>query len=58
MANILRFLKKKKEDIITVIDSKLDIDDKAVFIGEGTEDEYQQQLVADKGMKGIFGLSN
>ena len=56
MANILKFLKKKKKDLKTVIDSKLDNDESAVFIGEGTTEEYEQQLVADKGLKGIFGL--
>lgn len=30
-------------------------DGNAVFFGEGTEQEYKDQLEEDKGFKGIFG---
>ncbi len=31
-------------------------DGKAVFLGEGTEEEFKHQQNEDKGIKGIFGL--
>lgn len=31
-------------------------DGKAVFLGEGTSEEFKEQENEDKGIKGIFGL--
>lgn len=31
-------------------------DGKAVFFGEGTHEEFEEQEKEDKGLKGIFGL--
>lgn len=31
-------------------------DGKAEFLGSGTEQEYNEQVKEDKGLKGIFGL--
>lgn len=33
-------------------------DGKAVFFGEGTEEEFKDLQEADKGLKGIFGLKS
>lgn len=33
-----------------------DEDQKAVFLGEGTQEEFEEQQREDKGFKGIFGL--
>jgi len=30
-------------------------DGKAEFLGEGTHDEFEEQVKEDKGLKGIFG---
>ena len=54
--NLKEFLTRKKKEIEIVIDSKLPDDDSAVFIGEGTEDEWNDQQVADKGLRGVFGI--
>lgn len=54
--NLKEFLTRKKKEIEIVIDSKLPDDDTAVFIGEGTDEEYEEQLIADKGLKGVFGI--
>ena len=57
MANILKqFLTRKKKEIQIIVNSKLPDNDSAVFIGEGTEEEYNEQLIADKGLAGIFGI--
>lgn len=32
-------------------------DGKAVFISEGLQKDYEEQILEDKGMKGIFGLT-
>lgn len=32
-----------------------DGDGKAVFLGEGTQEEYQEQVDEDKGFKHLFG---
>lgn len=53
---LLDFILKKKHEVEVVIDSIVEEDDKAVFIGEGTEDEYHDQVIADKGLAGIFGI--
>lgn len=61
---IKRIIKLSKKDPIALakltdaeIDKLPDIGDgKAVFFGEGTEQEFKQQQEEDKGFKGIFGL--
>lgn len=40
------------------IDSILDEDEKAVFFGEGTQQEYKDNELDKKGLKGIYGLGN
>lgn len=40
------------------IDSIPDEDEKAVFFGEGTQQEYKDNELDKKGLKGIFGLGN
>ena len=55
--NLKEFLTRKKKELEIVIeDIVADDDDTAVFIGEGTEDDYQDQLIADNGLAGIFGI--
>lgn len=56
MANILEFLTRKKKEIAIVIGDSDSRDDSTVFIGEGTEEEYNNQVIADKGLAGIFGI--
>ena len=57
MAKLLAFLRKKKKEIQIVLAKELEEeDDSAVWIGEGTEKEYEEQQIADKGLKGIFGI--
>jgi len=56
MAKLLAFLRKKKKEIQIVLAKELQEDDSAVWIGEGTEKEYEEQQIADKGLKGIFGI--
>lgn len=57
MANILEFLTRKKKEIeIVLADTLVPDDETTTFIGEGTEEEYNNQVVADKGLRGIFGL--
>lgn len=57
MANkLLDFLIGKKREVDIVLESVLPEDDTTTFIGEGTEEEYKKQVIADKGLAGIFGI--
>lgn len=50
---------QEKLDALTTeqIDAMPDMGDgKAVFLGEGSEEDYKEQEKEDKGLKGIFGL--
>lgn len=38
------------------IDALPDEDTRAVFISEGTHEDYEEQVKEDKGLKGIFGI--
>jgi hypothetical protein len=53
---LLEFLTRKKKELEIVIDSKLPEDDTAVWIGEGTVEEYEEQQTADRGLRGVFGI--
>lgn len=48
------------EDFMNLSDKQImdipDEDQKAVFLGEGTQEEFKEQQREDKGFKGIFGL--
>lgn len=46
-----------KESKILTLEEDIPLGDgKAVFLGEGTTEEFEEQERADKGFKGIFGL--
>lgn len=44
------------DKLMVDIDTIPDEETKAVFLGQGTVEEYEEQLKEDKGFKGIFGL--
>lgn len=56
MAKLLEFLTRKKKELEIVINDIKEDDDSSAFFGEGTDEEYNNQVVADKGLKGIFGI--
>lgn len=41
------------EEVLSIPESG---DGNAVFLGEGTQEEFEEQQKEDKGLKGIFGL--
>ena len=58
---IIKLSKKDPKAIEALTDNQIrDLPDagdgKAVFLGEGTHEEFLEQEKADKGIKGIFGL--
>lgn len=53
---LLDFILRKKHEVEVVIDSVLPEDETTTFIGEGTDQEYHDQVIADKGLAGIFGI--
>lgn len=50
---------KSLEDFMKLTDKQImdlpDEDQKVVFLGQGTEEEYNDMLEEDKGLKHIFG---
>lgn len=60
LRKIIKLSKKDPDEVERLLDSQVDglpdEDTKAVFLGQGTEDEYKEQEKQDKGLKGIFGL--
>ncbi len=56
MAKLLEFLTRKKKELEIVIEDIALDDETSAFFGEGTEEEYNNQVIADKGLKGVFGI--
>lgn len=59
--NLIRLSEAPKEAIDDAVKAMKEIaellgDGKAVFLGEGTSEEFKEQENSDKGIKGIFGL--
>jgi len=58
---ILDFILRKKHELAVVIDDSLagilPLEEvTTTFFGEGTDEEYNDQVIADKGLAGIFGI--
>lgn len=61
LKRLIALSKKDPQAIAALTDVQVDAlpdapDGKAVFIGQGTAADYQEQEREDKGLKGLFGL--
>lgn len=55
---IVKLSRKDPESVERLLDEQIENlpEEKAEFLGSGTEKEFKEQENEDKGLKGIFGL--
>lgn len=61
MKKLWKLSKKDPKKVDELLDDKIEAlsdegDGKAIFIGQGSEEEFRKQKDEDRGLKGIFGL--